>query len=842
MKTRRNCGNVNGMKRISVGILAHVDAGKTTCIESMLYNAGNIRKMGRVDHQDAFLDFDDQERQRGITIYSKETYFEYKDTQIFCVDTPGHVDFSSEMERVLQVLDLAVILINSQDGIQSHTETIWRCLKHYQVPVILFFNKMDITYKSKEELMEQVQKQCSSNCIDFSMEDRNERLALVNEELLNTYLETNEIDKDLIKEAIYKRECFPCFFGSALKNEGIVELMDALVQYSVEKEYGDEFGAKIYKISQDEKGNRLTHVKVTSGTLYAKQKINEEKVDQIRLYNGKKFMMIDQAPAGTICCLKGLSSFQAGQGLGIENDGEQPLLNAYMNYEMLLPGDVDALEMMRYLRVIAQEDPGLEIQYDPNTKSISLSLMGAIQIEVLQNLIEQRSHVKVGFSQGSIRYKETIQEEVIGRGHFEPLRHYAEVHLKLEPLPPNSGLRFDSKVHTDQLSLNWQRLILKYLNEHVHKGILTGSPITDMAITLVQGKVHLKHTEPNDLRQAASRALRQGLKKSTCVLLEPYYRFTLKVPKESVSRALYDFDQKKAEFQIVNEENEMTEIMGTGPVKALMNYQQDVLIYTKGKGNFTFELDGYYPCADQEAIVEAIGYDSEADLEAPTGSVFCKNGAGYHVPWNEADDLMHIHTKNLNDQSYQSVKYKINEEELKRVVAQTGGKNKNEKKIVKKTKKEYDLKKVEVRSKKEDCLIIDGYNMIYAWQDLSQLAKVSISSARDRLIDMISNYQGYKGCKVILVFDAYRVKNHGDSQEYRGNTSIVYTRSSQTADSYIESKVHELKDQYTLYVATSDGLIQNAIFAQGAYRISSRELELQVKNVNKNAMNDLKSL
>lgn len=823
------------MKKIVTGILAHVDAGKTTCIESMLYLSKTIRKLGRVDHKDAYLDYDNQERERGITIYSKEAHINWKDNDIFIIDTPGHVDFSSEMERTLQVLDIAILLINGQDGIQSHTQTIWKCLAHYHVPTLIFVNKMDISYKTQEELLKELQTSFSPNCITMNHDD----LSMINEDIMNHYLETEEIEPYLLQQAIYKRECFPVFFGSALKQDGIEELMDQIVDLSLEKEYPTEFGAKVYKISYDDQNNRLTHVKITGGSLDAKTQLNdEEKVDQIRIYNGKQYEMIQTASAGMVCALKGLNSYEVGQGLGIETDSEKPVLNAYMNYQLLLPDGVDALAMMRYCSVLAQEDPQLQIEYDQQTKNIYLRIMGSIQMEILQKEIEKRSNIKVGFSTGRVLFKETIEDRVIGVGHFEPLRHYAEVHLLLEPY---KELAFETNCPSDILSQNWQNLILSHLQEKQHKGVLTGSPITNMKITLIAGKAHQKHTEGGDFRQATYRALRQGLKEAKSILLEPYYNFELILENKYVSKALFDLEQKHCTFKIEEDLNQLVHILGNGPVRLLMDYQQDIISYTKGKGKFICSIDTYKPCIDQDKIIEEIHYDSEADLENPTGSIFCEHGAGYYVPWNEVKDHMHIQIKQENTSSYQSVRYKVNDEEVKRIFNTLGGKNKKEEKQPKKKiKTDLNLSKVQVSEKKPECLLIDGYNMIYAWNDLKDIANQNIELARDELISLISNYQGYKRIKVILVFDGYRVKGNPGSNFHTGDLDIVYTRYNQTADSYIEKAVHDYKKQYELSVATSDGLIQNAILANGAKRISARELELSVKNVNKRAFAHLR--
>ena len=820
------------MKRIVTGILAHVDAGKTTCIESMLYTSKVIRKLGRVDHKDAYLDFDSQERDRGITIYSKEAHMSWKDSEIYLIDTPGHVDFSSEMERSLQVLDLAILLINGQDGIQAHTQTIWKCLKHYNIPTLIFVNKMDISYKAKEELLKDITTHFHSNCIDFNDLDK-EVLAMTNEELMNHYIETNVIDLPLLQQAIFKRECFPVFFGSALKNEGINTLMDAIVNLSFIKEYPDTFGAKVYKISEG-----LTHVKITGGTLKTKDKINDtEKVDQIRLYNGQQYEMLQIAYPGMIVALKGLSNYEIGSGLGYEKNTPKPLLNAYMNYQLLLPQGTDVLTMMRYCTVLSQEDPQLQVEYDEQSKQIYLRLMGSIQMEILQKEIEKRSGIKVGFGTGKVLYKETIENAVIGVGHFEPLRHYAEVHLELSPLERGKGLIFESNCPKDELSLNWQNLILSHLKEKQHKGVLTGSPVTDIKVTLIAGKAHLKHTEGGDFRQATYRAIRQGLKEAKSILLEPYYRFELIIENNYVSKALFDLENRHCEVKIEEDINGLMHIRGIGPVRLLMDYQKEVLAYTKGNGQFSCELETYHECIDQENIIETMQYDSESDLQNPTGSIFCEHGAGYFVPWDEVKEHMHIQIKEASSTSYNSVKYKVNEEELKRVFNSLGGNNKQKEKVPKKKAKvDLNLNTIQVSNKKPDCLIIDGYNMIYAWDSLKEIAKQNIESARDALIDQISNYQGYKKIKVILVFDGYRVKNNAGSYLNHGSLDIVYTKYNQTADSYIEKAVHNLKQQYDLIVATSDGLIQNSILANGAKRMSARELEITVKNVNKRAL------
>ena len=824
-------------KKITVGIVSHVDAGKTTCIESMLFQAKEIRKLGRVDHQDAFLDFDQQERARGITIFSKEASLTWKDCEIYIIDTPGHIDFSSEMERSLQILDFAILLINGQDGIQSHTETIWNCLQQYHIPTLLFINKMDITHHSKEELFQDVLEKCSENCIDLESPSANEQWAMVNEEIMNAYIEKEEVPFSLCQKAILKREAFPCIFGSALKQDGIISLLDAIVNYSIEKEYPKEFGAKVFKISKDEQGNRLTHIKVTGGKLTCKQKINEEeKVDQIRLYKGQHFQAAQEVDAGTICVLKGLSSFEVGQGLGIEKDSPTPLLNAYMTYQLLLPKDVNPLEMKQVCDQLAQEDPQLHIQYSEENKTISIRLMGAIQMEVLSKLIYERSGIQVAFGPGRIIYKETITNTVIGKGHFEPLRHYAEVHLKLEPLPRNSGMVFESNLSSNALAINWQRLILTHLQEKEHRGILTRSPITDIKISVVAGKAHLKHTMGGDFRQATYRAIRQGLMKAKCILLEPYYTFTLVVPTSSLSKALYDLERKSASFQIKSSSDTTSTIEGKGPVSEFTNYQQEVISYTKGLGKFTCSLYGYELCHNSEEVIEKRQYHPDLDRHNPTGSVFCKNGSGYYVPWNEADELMHIQEKKASISSYHASKYTISEQEAKRAFQNMSGQNKNTNKQPKKKAKINSEKPWKVQPTKPVCVIIDGYNQIFCWDAFKKLDQKDIASARDQLIDWVSNYQGYRNCRVLLVFDAYRIKNSETRNYKRGGLEIIYTQYNQTADSYIERIVSELKKEYQLTVASSDGLIQNSILAQGCQRMSARECENAILSVNETAL------
>ena len=828
------------MKRLVTGIVAHVDAGKTTCIESMLYTAGSIRKLGRVDHKDAFLDYDAQERERGITIYAKEASFTWKDTEIFVIDTPGHVDFSAEMERSLQVLDLAVILINGQDGVQSHTETIWKCLAHYNVPVVIFVNKMDISHKTEEELLDDLKKKCSPECFSLKDPARFEQLATVNEEMLEEFLEKGSIDDDMINQAVSERKCFPVLFGSALKVKGIEDLLDAIDSYAVEKTYPSEFGARVYKISADENNARLTHMRITGGTLKAKQNVSEdEKADQIRIYSGRGFRMIDEAEAGMIVCVKGFTNIEAGQGLGFEEDSEKPLLDPYMEYELLLPDGADALTMAETVRKLADEDPQLHITSDAERGKIRLSIMGEMQMEVLEKRIFELSGFHVGFSAGGIIYRETILDSVEGAGHFEPLRHYAEVHVRLEPLERGSGIEVVSECSTDQLSASWQRNILSILERTRHRGVLTGSLLDDVRIVLTVGKGHLKHTEGGDFRQAAKRAVRQALMKADCILLEPYCAFTLSLPSSVLSRALYDLEMRKASVEIKDQTDDIIEIHGRGPLRTLNHYQMEVTAYTRGMGKFNAVNDGYDVCLSQDEIVSESGYDPEGDLRNPTGSVFCAHGSGYYVPWDKADEYMHVQPVREHTGSYRRVQsYRVQEEDLMNVLNQATNRNRNDskrdmRKPKPKTDEEKKPKKPVMKKELPKCLIIDGYNIIYSWDEYHELADKDITTAREMLIDELMAYQAYIRQHMIIVFDGYRVQGNYGTHLKQNDTEIVYTKTDETADEYIERITRELKDTYEMTVASSDGLVQNAIFAHGALRMSARELQSRIEMLKK---------
>lgn len=825
------------MKKTVIGILAHVDAGKTTLSESMLYLAGSIRKRGRVDHGDTFLDYNQQERDRGITIYSKQAAFEWNDVEITLIDTPGHVDFSTEMERTLQILDYAIVVINGLDGVQNHTETIWNLLKLYHVPTFVFMNKMDMPQTNKEELLKDLQK-LDSSCLDFTdiNDEALETIALTEENLLNYYLEHQTLETSMIQNAIIKRQIFPCFFGSALKNEGIDTFLNTITTYIKEKDYPLSFGAKVYKITRDEQGQRLTHMKITGGSLKVKQMIDNEKVDQIRQYTGNKYTMLNEVHAGSICAIKGLKNVLPGASLGIEDSSLQPVLSSYINYRIVLPDDCDKHAMMKNLLQLAEEDPSLHIRIMNETGDMTVQLMGEIQIEVLKNMIFDRFHVHVEFDQGQIIYKETIKNTVEGVGHYEPLRHYAEVHLLLEPGEKGSGLTFSTDCKEDVLDKHWQRLIMTHLEEKEHVGVLTGSPITDMKITLLTGRAHLKHTEGGDFRQATYRAIRQGLKMAESVLLEPYYQFRLEIPQEYISKAIFDIENMNGHFEISDASATTTIITGDAPVRKMQNYQNEVINYTKGKGKLYCSLKGYEECLDQEELIKEIAYDSESDLNNPTGSVFCSHGAGFNVKWDEVRQYMHLPGWSPSTQStYNQSRYTSHlseDDELEAIFTRTYGE------VKRRLSDDFTYKKEPVVSSQvvkalPECLLVDGYNVIHSWPELKELAMENLDAARSRLIDILGNYQGYKQCTLIIVFDAYKVKGNIGAEEQQHNVHIVYTKEAQTADMYIERATHELSQNYNVVVATSDALEQMIVIGRGARRMSSRELKLEVESLTK---------
>ena len=829
------------MKRMSLGILAHVDAGKTTLSEGLLYQAGNLRKLGRVDHRNAFLDYDQQERSRGITIFSKQAILHWNDVEITLIDTPGHVDFSTEMERTLQVLDAAVMIISGIDGVQSHSETIWRLLQYYHIPTYIFVNKMDISYRAKEDLLAELKQNFSSSILDFQQLDE-EELAMCDEELLESYLSTMNISKEQITGLIQQRKCFPCYFGSALKQQGVKELIEGLACYYPQKTYPSEFGAKIFKITHDENHQRLTHLKITGGQLKAKQKLaDDEKVDQIRRYNGSKYAMENVAEAGMIVAVKGFSSLMAGEGLGFEQSEYQPQLTSFMNYRLVYPATCDRFTMLKMMQEVALEDPQLAVSYDEQHQEIRVQLMGEVQQEVLAKLIEERYQVAVSFDQGKINYKETILDKVEGVGHYEPLRHYAEVHLILEPLPMGEGLQFASVVSEDELSRNWQRLILSHLQQKQHKGVLTGSPITDMKITLCSGKSHLKHTEGGDFRQATYRAVRQGLKKAKSIVLEPYVNFRLEVDNEVLARAIHDIERMNGTFEIGGNDK-LAMISGSVALAKIQHYQNEVAAYTKGKGKLTCIFKGYEPCQDQEGVIESFAYDSESDIADPTGSVFCSHGSGFNVAWNEVEQYMHLpYSLKAEQPKLLQIKEKAlktyGDEDLADIFLKTYGEGKRYKQSTRKDASIQKQQLVEIK-RKPLCILVDGYNMIFSWPQLKEIARENMDAARSLLMQMMGDYQGYRECLLILVFDAYQVSEHVETLYKDQSIYVVYTKQAQTADMYIEKTTHELSNRYHVIVATSDGLEQLIVISQGAHRMSARELLKEVEATKKIRMKE----
>lgn len=862
-------------KHICTALLAHVDAGKTTLAEAILYLTGGIRKLGRVDHQDAFLDNFAMERARGITIFSKQAEVMLDDMEMTLIDTPGHVDFSAEMERTLQILDYAVLLISGADGVQSHVETLWRLLKKYEIPTFLFINKMDQQGTDRTSLLLELQKKLDEHCIDFSAADdplsdgeTAEAIALCEESLLEQYLETGEIRKEDAARMIARRKIFPCYFGSALKLQGVQELLDALRVYSVQKNYPEEFAARVYKISRDEQGNRLTHMKITGGSLKVKAVLRggdgedawEEKVNQIRVCSGSSFRAVNEAQAGMVCAVTGLNHTKAGEGLGTECGVHLPVLEPVLSYQIRIPEDCDVHQTYRKFLQLEEEEPELHITWNKELGEIYAQLMGEVQTEVLKNMISERFGIAVEFGAGSIVYKETIVKPVIGIGHFEPLRHYAEVHLLMEPGEPGSGLQFETACSEDVLDRNWQRLILTHLAEKQHIGVLTGSEITDMKITLIAGRAHQKHTEGGDFRQATYRALRQGLRSAENVLLEPVYEFRLELPLDCAGRAMTDIQKMHGSFSPMEIEGENAVLKGTAPVVTMRGYQTELISYTKGKGRMMCSVSSYQPCHNAEEVIEARGYDPEGDLENPTGSVFCAHGAGFVVDWDLVPEYAHLDTSGVIGQKknddYQDIvenEYEprtdvpagptsrydrsnltITNDELEEIFTRTYGPIKREKSSWKKSRRvDYSesreltapAKKQEVR---DEYLLVDGYNIIFSWEELNELAKVNVESARTKLMDILSNYQGYKKMNLILVFDAYRVEGgQGSVQKYH-NIYVVYTKEAETADQYIEKTVHAIGRKYNVTVATSDALEQVIILGQGGRRMSAHDLEEEI--------------
>ena len=849
-----------------MGILAHVDAGKTTVSESMLYLSGTVRKLGRVDHKDAFLDTYALERDRGITIFSKQAVFSLGNKKVNLLDTPGHVDFSAEMERTLQVLDYAVLVISGADGVQGHTETLWKLLKLYDIPTFIFINKMDQQGTDKVALLSELKERLDEGCIAFDQEECTEtleELAMTDEKVLDYFMEHESIRKEDICRLIKERRVFPCYFGSALKLEGVQELLYGFERYMEPYTGTEEFGAKVFKISRDDKGERLTFLKVTGGKLVVKMPVNlvdkEEKVNQIRIYSGAKYETVNEVEAGGVCAVTGLVSSYIGQGFGVEKGTAAPFLEPVLTYQMILPDGADTTKVLRELKQLEEEEPLLNIVWNPALEEIHVQLMGEVQTEILKTMIAERFHLDVEFGTGKIVYKETIKNPVVGVGHYEPLRHYAEVHLKMEPLETGSGLVFDADCSEDVLDRNWQRLILTHLQEREHPGVLTGSPITDMKITIVAGRAHLKHTEGGDFRQATYRAVRQGLKSAESILLEPWYSFVLEVPSDQVGRAMSDIGQMNGSFEGPEAEDKqgIVRLTGTAPASEMRDYQREVWAYTKGRGRITFTLKGYEPCHNAEEVIEQIGYDSERDIDNPTGSVFCAHGAGFLVKWDEVPEYMHIKEDFLLEESDEiseeeqtitgnarfgnssySSGYGDDPELLAIMEREFGSKQKERDRYSgyrKQTVSAPMPRKTVIKDTepKKEYLLVDGYNVIFAWEELNELAKASIDAARNKLMDILSNYQGFTGCTLILVFDAYKVKgSQGEVQKYH-NIYVVYTKEAETADQYIEKTTHEIGRKYKVTVATSDALEQVIVMGQGAYRISARDFYEEVERTEK---------
>ncbi len=908
-ENKNNQSEIKNKKRICMGILAHVDAGKTTLSEGILYLTGGLRKLGRVDHGDAFLDNFALERSRGITIFSKQAVFPLGETEVTLIDTPGHVDFSAEMERALWVMDYAVLVVSGADGIQGHTETLWRLLKAYRIPTFIFVNKMDQDGTDREALLQELKKNLDDGCIAFDSlrlpqetgtkgsaagvenardealisagsEDILEEIAMCDEDVLEAYMETGDIRKSDVIRLIGERKIFPCYFGSALKLSGVETLLAGLEQFTRMPEYPDEFAAKVFKISRDEQGSRLTHIKITGGSLKVKTSFGEkEKVDQIRVYSGAKYGMQDVAEAGTVCALTGLSETAAGQGLGEEKDLEAPLLEPVLSRSVILPEGTDVPKALRQLKQLEEEDPLLHIVWNSRLEEIQMQLMGEVQTEVLKSMIAERYQMDVEFGAGRIMYKETIADTVTGVGHYEPLRHYAEVHLRMEPGERGSGLVFGTDCSEDNLDGNWQRLILTHLMEKEHPGVLAGMPITDMKITLTAGKAHLKHTEGGDFRQATYRAMRQGLMQAESVLLEPWYVFRLELPAEQVGRAMADVQKRYGTFEAPLMEGERAVLSGRAPVSEMLDYPAEVQSYTGGRGRLALRLEGYYPCHNQEEVLADIGYDSEGDVDNPSGSIFCSHGAGFFVPWDQVPDYMHIkekipditdsadggeanafvrgkneimeEKKDARDSGVTYASSYIEDKELEAIFLREFGSKKQQEDRYRGYRKtsgraagtsgsrsssgsgtsKYSgaAGTLSGRNEEKQYLLVDGYNIIFAWDFLKELAEVNLEAARGKLMDILCNYQGFSSVTLIVVFDAYKVKgNPGEIFKYH-NIHVVYTKEAETADQYIEKTTHELGHKHQVTVATSDSLEQVIVMGQGARRLSASDFREEVE-------------
>ena len=844
-------------KQIVLGILAHVDSGKTTLSEAMLYRAGVTRRLGRVDHKDAFLDTDALEKARGITIFSKQALLTAGDTDITLLDTPGHVDFSTETERTLQVLDYAVLVVSGTDGVQSHTETLWRLLRRYHVPTFVFVNKMDLPGMERQELLAQLNRRLGEGFVDFGAEqaDRDEALALCDENLMDRMLDAGQLqDADLIP-AIARRHAFPCWFGSALKLEGVDALLDGLDRYTRPAPALEAFGAKVFKVSQDEQGARLTWLRVTGGELKVKVQLTgeadgepwAEKANQLRLYSGAKYTLTEAIGPGQVCAVTGLTKARPGEGLGAERDSDLPVLEPVLSYQVLLPEGADVHAALGKLHRLEEEEPQLHVVWNETLGEIHVQLMGEIQLEVLRSLLAERFGLEVEFGPGGILYKETITEPMEGVGHYEPLRHYAEVHLKLEPLPRGSGMQFAADCREEVLDKNWQRLVLTHLEEKQHLGVLTGSPLTDVKITLIAGRAHLKHTEGGDFRQATYRAVRQGLMLAKSQLLEPWYAFRLEVPAENIGRAMSDIQRMEGTFDPPESGEETAVLTGFAPVSTMRSYPMEVVSYTRGRGHLSLTLDGYRPCHNAQEVIAAIGYEPEHDLDNPADSVFCAHGAGFVVPWDQVRSHMHVDSgwgKSTRPEQEAAVPqrramaYRATLEEdaeLLKIFERTYGPIKRDplaafRPVQKRERPDFAAEQWEIAP---EYLLVDGYNIIFAWDELNALSKESLDAARHKLMDILCNYQGFQKCVLILVFDAYRVPGSPGSIEQYHNIHVVYTKEAETADMFIERVTHEIGRNRRVRVATSDGMEQIIILGHGALRVSARMFHEEVQNVEK---------
>ena len=844
-------------KQIVLGILAHVDSGKTTLSEGLLYRSGAIRKLGRVDHKDAFLDTDALEKARGITIFSKQALLRAGDTAITLLDTPGHVDFSTETERTLQVLDYAVLVVSGTDGVQSHTETLWRLLRRYRVPTFVFVNKMDLPGKSRQELMEQLSSRLGEGFVDFGapQPDRDEALALCDEQLMDRLLDAGALEPEQIIPAIARRHVFPCWFGSALRLEGVDQLLEGLDRYTRAAPALGSFGAKVFKISQDEQGARLTWLRVTGGQLKVKAQLTggaeepwTEKANQLRLYSGAKYTLAEQVLPGQVCAVTGLTKSRPGEGLGAQRDGDLPVLEPVLSYQVLLPEGADVHAALGKLHRLEEEEPQLHVVWNETLGEIHVQLMGEIQLEVLRSLLAERFGMTVEFGPGGILYKETITQPMEGVGHYEPLRHYAEVHLLLEPLPRGSGLQFAADCREEVLDKNWQRLVLTHLEEKEHLGVLTGSPLTDVKITLLAGRAHLKHTEGGDFRQATYRAVRQGLMMAESQLLEPWYAFRLELPLENLGRALSDIQRMEGSFDPPDSGTDTATLTGFAPVATMRDYPTEVAGYTRGRGHLSLSPAGYRPCHNAQQVIDAVGYQPEHDLENPADSIFCAHGAGFVVPWDQVRSHMHVDSgwgrakparqepEALVPRRAAAYRATLEEDaELLKIFERTYGPIKRDplaafRPVEKSPRPDFAAEQWEIAP---EYLLVDGYNIILAWEELSALAKESLDAARRRLMDILCNYQGYQKCVLILVFDAYRVPGSPGSMEQYHNIHVVYTKEAETADMFIEHVTHEIGKNRRVRVATSDGMEQIIILGHGALRVSARMFHEEVQNVEK---------